>query len=453
MNYVGGDKLGRRAFGDKLINYLLIEDEYVSGSLVVSLNGPFGSGKSTFLKHWKHDLEMRAKEEKELPRVIELNAWESDFCNEPLLAISAGLVAALEAQASDAGAGRNHAQAIREALKDCWWFAVGLGNSFVANSTGLDINAAGDLAKAKKEERAESKPDIIETFESRKKAVGSLRDALKKAFGGERPQAIILVDELDRCRPDYAVHYLEAIKHVFDIEGLIFVLAVDYAQLSCSARALFGGDLIFSEYFRKFAHRSIELPEPNKNEMREYVVELAKRYVVVNGKRHCFLDFSSGTFDRIVDIACGLSQTPRQVDEVFRITGHVLSCEEGRRGQLRWGHGYAAIMMATLKVSNYSLYRELGKGSAHPILFGKFLTDKLPLSADWWFGLYMSGTKGDRNKNRNDAAIYLECGFITKVEDYSGSELSSYTGGWGSIYDDPFVKIYGMMESVDSFDR
>ena len=75
---------------------------------------------------------------------------------------------------------------------------------------------------------------------SARRALQKLRDTLREVFGGDSPKAFLFVDELDRCRPDYAINYLETIKHVFDVHGLVFVLAVDYEQLECSAKALFG---------------------------------------------------------------------------------------------------------------------------------------------------------------------------------------------------------------------
>jgi len=50
----------------------------------------------------------------------------------------------------------------------------------------------------------------------------------------------ILIDELDRCRPTYAIELLENIKHLFDIEGLYFIIATDSTQLSYSINAVYG---------------------------------------------------------------------------------------------------------------------------------------------------------------------------------------------------------------------
>ncbi|MEL0615029.1 P-loop NTPase fold protein, partial [Marinomonas arenicola] len=49
----------------------------------------------------------------------------------------------------------------------------------------------------------------------------------------------MFVDELDRCRPSYAVEMLESIKHIFDIKGIVFVVATDSEQLQHGVKAIY----------------------------------------------------------------------------------------------------------------------------------------------------------------------------------------------------------------------
>ena len=49
-----------------------------------------------------------------------------------------------------------------------------------------------------------------------------------------------MVDELDRCRPSYAVELPEVVKHLFTVDGVVFVIAVNRAELTHSIRALYG---------------------------------------------------------------------------------------------------------------------------------------------------------------------------------------------------------------------
>lgn len=73
----GDDLLGRAFLADKLAGVV----EGQSQPFVVSLHGGWGTGKTFFLKRWRQDLENRGF------RAIYFNAWEDDFCRDPLVAI------------------------------------------------------------------------------------------------------------------------------------------------------------------------------------------------------------------------------------------------------------------------------------------------------------------------------------------------------------------------------
>ena len=78
-----------------------------------------------------------------------------------------------------------------------------------------------------------------------------------------KKKLIIFVDELDRCRPTYAVEVLECIKHLFNVEGVIFVLAIDEEQLRNAISAVYGVKVDGEEYLRKFIDWQLKLPNPS----------------------------------------------------------------------------------------------------------------------------------------------------------------------------------------------
>lgn len=85
-----------KKFCERLESFVNVEHDYVEGSLVLALNAGFGSGKTTFIEMWQNSLLSRRDKGEFVPMPIVLNAWESDHCGEPLLAVLAGLVEALE---------------------------------------------------------------------------------------------------------------------------------------------------------------------------------------------------------------------------------------------------------------------------------------------------------------------------------------------------------------------
>jgi len=80
--------------------------------------------------------------------------------------------------------------------------------------------------------------------------------------GGKKP-LIIFIDELDRCRPTYALELLEKAKHFFDIKGIIFVLAIDKEQIGHSIRSVYGVGMDVDGYLRRFIDLDYHLPEPD----------------------------------------------------------------------------------------------------------------------------------------------------------------------------------------------
>jgi hypothetical protein len=69
----------------------------------------------------------------------------------------------------------------------------------------------------------------------------------------------VVVDELDRCRPDYALRMLEEIKHFFDVPGVVFILGLHGGQLSKSIKAVYGTEFDSDDYLRRFFTRRYEL--------------------------------------------------------------------------------------------------------------------------------------------------------------------------------------------------
>ncbi|EPE9323938.1 KAP family P-loop NTPase fold protein, partial [Enterobacter asburiae] len=77
----------------------------------------------------------------------------------------------------------------------------------------------------------------------------------------------IIIDELDRCRPSFAINLLEIVKHIFNIPGVVFVIATDTEQLQHSIKVVYGNDFSASHYLSRFFDRRFLLPSPNLNNL------------------------------------------------------------------------------------------------------------------------------------------------------------------------------------------
>lgn len=73
----------------------------------------------------------------------------------------------------------------------------------------------------------------------------------------------MFVDEVDRCRPTFAVELLERIKHLFNVQNAIFVISLDKQQLAVSLSAVYGNGINSEEYLRRFIDLEYALPGVN----------------------------------------------------------------------------------------------------------------------------------------------------------------------------------------------
>src|SRR5262249_37550885 len=108
----------------------------------------------------------------------------------------------------------------------------------------------------------------IEKYQADKKTITHFRKELADLVSTLRQKSrnqttkpiIFITDELDRCRPPYALELLEKIKHLFSVEGLVFVLAIDRHQLGESVKCLYGQGMDTDNYLRRFIDLEYRLP-------------------------------------------------------------------------------------------------------------------------------------------------------------------------------------------------
>lgn len=280
-----------------------------------------------------------------------------------------------------------------------------------------------------------------------------LKEALTLFIEENQSNLLVFVDELDRCRPDYAISYLETIKHVFDVKGIVFILAVDRAQLECSAKAAFGAELDFPEYFRKFIHREVNFPQPTIDSYKSLSSKYVSYYLERENERFCFLKLEDRT-DNIVKLISALKLTPRQIQEVFRILGHCVSTTEEKKGTLRWCLGVGTILMSALKLGNPVVYQSLGKQELTIIKAMQFIKEIEPDYGEWWFTLIYTGggLSGIDTTDKDIAQIYFEAGLTEKnnIPDVA-SHISQWHSGWGLSHNSRFRQIFNLIEEISSW--
>ena len=234
------DKLDRREPIEILTNLV----ESFEGPCVLAVDAEWGHGKTTFLRFW-----MQYLRDKEFP-VIQFNAWETDYSDDPLLSLTSELTEGLKELNFNDELLKRLNKKRNELLKQ----------SVMQNSIRILTKGIIDPA-ALIDERVQSYKHTKQSVTDFKATLAETADESISRFS--KP-LIIAIDELDRCRPPYAVELLEVTKHLFDLDNIIFILAVNRSQLSKSIKVLYGNDFDSQEYLRRFFDIDFHLPIPDR---------------------------------------------------------------------------------------------------------------------------------------------------------------------------------------------
>lgn len=449
------DKFGLKEFADQLSRYLLVERQFVEESYVLSLNSEFGSGKTTFFEMWRNELVSK----NDFSRVIYLNAWESDFQGDALLAIVSRFVDVLKDDTT-----KGTKRRIKETAGKLSKFALCIGNDVVQRFTGIDPIKAGQYAEGTGTKTESTVGEAcFEIYREKQAVFDELRTQLRDLTGQQDKPILIIIDELDRCRPTYAIEFMETIKHFFDIDRLIFVLGVDKSQLASSARALFGHELDFDEYYRKFAHRNVNLPIKDQSVAARFCTALVKEYLskaaFEKRGRFSYVNQDQHATEKLVNLCTAFSLNARQVHEVLRVAAHVFSASKETPSRLLWGWHVSTLFMTVLYVKKGAFYHRVGRREVSLEQFTTLLVESGLCKGEgragfWWAAVLYLGAFGAESLARMEAE-FTKLGVWEHSPDDKDAfpkELSNFLGGYGRFGDVPaFSEIYNKLEGLRAF--
>ena len=259
------DLWDRKRLGIELTNYV---DRLQCGA-VLALDARWGEGKTWFVRHWQKHLE------DENHNVIYLDAFANDYLDDPFLTIAAEISQAFKSSDNIDDADVNSFNEktasvlislaailpVIAAKAGLHW--IGLGGAGEAlqevYKDGKDVyDSVSDEITGKLKEHIEKKIENHhlekETIQDFKKELNQLADKLEKPL-------VFIIDELDRCRPDFAIRLIERIKHFFDIPKIVFVLVMNKPQLLQSVKSFYGYDSEMNgDYLEKFVDFTVHLP-------------------------------------------------------------------------------------------------------------------------------------------------------------------------------------------------
>ena len=261
---LSGDLLSRGPAVESMATLLCSLD----GSFVLAITGRWGTGKTTFLTMLRSALEQRGA------KSVYFNAWANDFAADPLVP----LLSELEASLSEFLPTDTKGEILKKlksvgvkALKGTLPIALRYATSGLINVSGGEATnfLEGDMGKVAEEIAKKELASYLVTKNSLEEFRTTLGEVVERAASEASTTSpiVIVIDELDRCRPTFAIELLERVKHLFEIPGIVFVLAMDPVQMEAAVRGVYGEGVDADGYLRRFIDLKFQLPKPEFDQL------------------------------------------------------------------------------------------------------------------------------------------------------------------------------------------
>ena len=253
----------------------------------IAIDGHWGTGKSTFLALWAAYLR------REGIKVVQFNAWKA-FEADPLDILTREILR--QVGIPDSEQKPPHKRLL--AFLDRYAPVVAQGSRLVSSlqpelegvSQVLDMIPNITKLGSGCADENESKIESPEAF-------AALLSSAAKTWS-ERP-VVVMIDELDRCSPEYAVEMLQLLEHVFHAEQVVFVVAVNRSELIQSIKSFYGRGFNAEGYLERFFDDILALPASN----RVQYIESSLNSIAVDKPNALFFLEASGLSLREIDKA------------------------------------------------------------------------------------------------------------------------------------------------------
>lgn len=378
--------ISREKYADKITGLI----KNINDGLTISLDADWGEGKSTFLKMWKSILE------KEDVKCIYFDAFKSDYYEDPFLAISFQI---LTTYAEKFPADGNLKKSVGN-------IAIATGG-FVAK-TAINFITAGAVkseqldklgAEIAKSVSGESNK-LIDSFVDDKlkehkeieKSIEDMRKALTQIVQSDpdsKGKLVFIIDELDRCKPCYAIKTLEIIKHFFEVDGVFFILSINKNQMIEYIKGQYGSNVDANRYLQKFINLEIKLPKMIvSNGYDDDIYNFSK--LIYNAHEFLNKDGSTEKMSLIndhllytaVDFFRYFNLTLREIEDVYR--NIVICLSTAGTSLLNRSKVYLFLFFVVIKIKNTELYERIKNESVEYEeilkelkLFNKIKTDQM----------------------------------------------------------------------------
>lgn len=229
-------------------------------STCFAINGKWGCGKTFVLDMLQERLEEKQSEQTADNKyfIIRYNSWKYDYYSEPLAAIVAELMTTIEERTA-LFPDSEEKQKILGALYGISIVLLTVFGTVAEVGTGLPLKDGikAAIEGCKEGQKNYKEKHDYDAYLSLRKAIEELNVVLKDL--SEKYRILFLVDELDRCMPEYAIKVLERLHHLTEGKtNIITVISMDKDQLKKSVEKIFGIENS-DKYLEKFIQFEVKL--------------------------------------------------------------------------------------------------------------------------------------------------------------------------------------------------
>ena len=438
--FTKNDIFGYSEFGERLANLVSNIEE----PLVITLDGQWGSGKSVFIKQWAGLIRNRGG------NVVYFDAFRNDLHNDAFLALASEIYSLAK---ETLGKNNPSTKTFLDSAKEVGKALAPLVADIGARAATAGLLSHTDVEKGRKaliqafeNEKGKAISEKLRRVDEERESLEAFRKALedvaksiteKEQEAEQHPPLIFIVDELDRCRPPFALDVIERIKHLFSVENVCFVLVTNLSHLETAIQGAYGAKFNAHTYLEKFYQHKVMLPKPNDESQRNKYLD----YLLGN-LRIGFGDPSRSLpvwqeIRRLVNVH---ALTLRQMEHVLRNT--VLASASVNENQF-----FVPQVVAGLCVMRQT----------HPDLYEHARENRLPWEEVKEF-LQIDAGRNDTNTNEREKIgewwqYFVDPNLPAKIiQDYSRPLMhySMFFHGRYTLPEDRLVVLYIFTDLIDS---
>jgi len=349
----GKDILKRQEFGDALLNLVTRSTD----ELVISLDGKWGEGKTTFVKMWQGLLK-----EKGIPSIY-IDAFKNDYTEDAFISIASAITSYVDQHSADSEKRTEFKEKAKKVgVRLLTWTAkIGIKAATLGIIKESDIDALSEISGEVAADTSETIADLVnERLNAHIKEteiIQSFRDSLSDVptnlMNNSSGRLVIVIDELDRCRPSFALEILEKIKHLFSVKNVVFLLVMNKQQLEEAIKSVYGANIDAHTYLQKFINVETSIPkrvtDRYSNDIDVYIKNLLQLHEIPTwGDDRLIADY-------LTPLARHFNLSLRQLEKVF--TNLAIIYSTSGKDHLRLVP--IIVFVAVVKVYNPNLFSNL----------------------------------------------------------------------------------------------